>query len=92
MTFAAGVGIMTGAFGAHALKSRAGITPELIKSWETASHYALFNGVALLAVSMHPRFGRHVWAGPLIAAGTAVFSGSIWGLVLDREKKYVIST
>jgi uncharacterized membrane protein YgdD (TMEM256/DUF423 family) len=78
---------MAGAFGSHGLKGRANMTPDLIKSWETASHYALFNGVALLAVSMHPRFGRHAWAGPLIAAGTVVFSGSIMGLVLDREKK-----
>lgn len=45
----AGTGIICGAFGAHGLKNRAGVTPDLIKSWETASHYAVRS---LLA---HPR-------------------------------------
>ncbi|CDZ97737.1 Predicted small membrane protein [Phaffia rhodozyma] len=84
----AGTGIMCGAFGAHGLKARVGITPDLIKSWETASHYAFLNGIALMAVSLHPRFGYHAWAGRLIAGGTLLFSGSIFGLVLDREKKF----
>ncbi|KAL7412362.1 DUF423-domain-containing protein [Mrakia frigida] len=84
----AGSGIVMGAFGAHGLKNRVGITPALIHSWETASSYAFVNGVALLAISLHPRFGVHKFAGPLIASGVTIFSGSIWGLVLDREKRF----
>lgn len=34
-------GIITGAFGAHALKSRQGVTTDNVHAWETASHYAV---------------------------------------------------
>lgn len=44
------------------------------------------NGVALLAVSMHPRFSRHAFAGPAIIAGTAMFSGSIFALTVAKMK------
>jgi len=48
------------------------------------------NGIALMAISLHPRFSVHRFAGPAIGLGTLVFSGSIWALTLDTEKKYVI--
>ncbi|KII93550.1 hypothetical protein PLICRDRAFT_35776 [Plicaturopsis crispa FD-325 SS-3] len=80
------VGIMAGAFGAHGLKRRAGITPENIHAFETASHYAVYNGLALLLVSLHPRFAAHRFAGPAIAGGTVLFSGSILALVLGRDR------
>ncbi|KAJ7783898.1 DUF423-domain-containing protein [Mycena maculata] len=81
----AAVGIMAGAFGAHGLKSR-GIAPESIASFQTASHYTVFNGLALLLLSLHPRFSVHRFAGPAIAAGTFLFSGSIFALVLNRDR------
>ena len=37
----AAIGITAGAFGAHGLRKRAGITPDNIHAWETASHYAV---------------------------------------------------
>lgn len=43
------------------------------------------NGVALLAISQHPRFAAHRFAGPAIAAGTTLFSLSIVALTLDRN-------
>jgi hypothetical protein len=46
----------------------------------------IFNGLALFAISMHPRFSMHKFAGPAIAGGGIVFSGSIMALVLWREK------
>lgn len=96
----------TGAFGSHGLRKRAGITPDSIHAWETASHYAVrllfppltpfeqrliplgqvFNGLALMLISFHPRFAVHRFAGPAIAAGGAVFTGTIFGLVLARDK------
>ncbi|KZT05897.1 DUF423-domain-containing protein [Laetiporus sulphureus 93-53] len=82
----AGVGMLFGAFGAHGLKKRQGITPENINAWATASHYAIFNGLGLLLVSLHPRFATHKFAGPAIAAGGVVFSGSIIALVLAGDK------
>ena len=43
---AAAVGVVTGAFGAHGLRKRAGVTPDTIHAWESASHYAVgkYNG------------------------------------------------
>ena len=46
----------------------------------------MYNGLALLLVSLHPRFSVHRFAGPAIAVGSMVFSGSIMALVLARDK------
>jgi len=77
--------MLNGAFGAHGLKNRA--TPDQIHAWETASSYAIINGLGLLALSLHPRFSVHRFAGPAIAGGGILFSGTIWGLVWKREYK-----
>ncbi|KAG2023378.1 hypothetical protein CC2G_001039 [Coprinopsis cinerea AmutBmut pab1-1] len=82
----AATGIMTGAFGAHGLRKRPGITPDSIHAWETASSYLIYNGLALMLISLHPRFAAHRFAGPAIATGCAVFSGSILALVLARDR------
>ncbi|TFL06624.1 hypothetical protein BDV98DRAFT_559729 [Pterulicium gracile] len=78
-------GIATGAFGAHGLKAKAGITLDKIDSWKSASHYAMLNGLGLLLISRHPRFATH-WAPLAIAGGATVFSTSIFALVLDRDR------
>ncbi|CUA67219.1 hypothetical protein RSOLAG22IIIB_13330 [Rhizoctonia solani] len=57
-----------------------------MESWKTASHYSVFNGVALLAISLHPKFSTHRIAGPAIALGTALFSGSVFLLVWKGER------
>ncbi|KAJ3542706.1 hypothetical protein NM688_g5947 [Phlebia brevispora] len=80
------VGVVTGAFGAHGLRKRPGVTPDNIRAWETAAHYSFLNGLALMLVSLHPRFSVHRFAGPAIAAGTAIFSGSIFALVMWRDR------
>ncbi|CAE6450864.1 unnamed protein product, partial [Rhizoctonia solani] len=72
--------------GALALFTRQGILPAQIDSWRTASHYVIINGVALLAISLHPKFSTHRFAGPAIALGTALFPGSIYLLVLKKEQ------
>ncbi|KAI0094975.1 hypothetical protein BDY19DRAFT_879430, partial [Irpex rosettiformis] len=79
-------GMATGAFGSHGLRNRAGVTPDSIRAWETASHYTIYNGLGLLLISLHPRFAAHRFAGPAITAGGVVFSGSIFALALAREK------
>ncbi|KAG8966081.1 hypothetical protein FRC03_012565 [Tulasnella sp. 419] len=76
-------GVITGAFGAHALKRR--LTVDQLSTWSTASQYAIMNGVALLAISQHPRFSVHKFAGPAIAFGATLFSGTIFALVLNRD-------
>ncbi|OJA10781.1 hypothetical protein AZE42_00273 [Rhizopogon vesiculosus] len=80
------IGMIAGAFGSHALKRRPGISPDGLSAWGTASHYAIFNGLALFVISMHPRFSTHKFAGPAIAGGGLVFSGSIMALVLWKLK------
>ncbi|KAF9472247.1 DUF423-domain-containing protein [Pholiota conissans] len=79
-------GMITGAFGAHGLRRRPDMSSDNIHAWETASSYAVYNGLAMLILSLHPRFSKHRFAGPAIIGGGLVFSGSIWCLVLARER------
>ncbi|KAF9044814.1 DUF423-domain-containing protein [Hymenopellis radicata] len=83
----AAIGAVTGAFGAHGLRNRPGMTPEKLAAWQTASQYSFINGLALLAVSLHPRFSVHAFAGPAIATGSLLFSGSIFALILAPKLK-----
>lgn len=46
----------------------------------------MYNGLALMLLSMHPRFVGHRFAGPAIAVGGLIFSSSIFALVLNKEK------
>jgi uncharacterized membrane protein YgdD (TMEM256/DUF423 family) len=46
----------------------------------------VFNGIALLAISLHPRFGIHKFAGPAILVGSSIFSGTVMALVLNRDR------
>ncbi|GAA6035754.1 hypothetical protein JCM8097_005684 [Rhodosporidiobolus ruineniae] len=75
-------GIMAGAFGAHALAPRLG---EKAATWTLASHYAIMNGIGLLAISQHPVYSKRL-AVPLVIAGTTLFSGSIFALLLFKER------
>ncbi|KIK99033.1 hypothetical protein PAXRUDRAFT_823200 [Paxillus rubicundulus Ve08.2h10] len=85
----AAAGMLAGAFGAHALKRRPGVTADNIHAWDTASHYAIANGLGLMLVSMHPSFSAHRFAGPAILGGGAVFSSSIITLVLFKNLKFL---
>ncbi|KAF5375115.1 hypothetical protein D9758_000179 [Tetrapyrgos nigripes] len=78
-------GMAAGAFGSHGLRNRKDLTRDNMDAFMTASNYAIFNGLGLLAVSLHPRFALHRFAPIAIAAGGAIFSGSIWLLVLKRD-------
>ena len=74
------------AFGAHGLKGK--VAPEMLETWKTAAHFHLVQSVALLALAK----GAAASAAPttafkLMAAGTAVFSGSLYLLVLTDVKK-----
>lgn len=74
-------GVMFGAFGAHVLEGR--VTPERLQTWETASRYHLIMAVALLVLVNLPQVPRR--AVRAIAAGTLIFAGSLYLLVLlDR--------
>jgi len=77
------VGVLLGAFGAHALKGRK--SDALIKTWETAVHYQFIHALGLFVVSLAPR--ESPLAGWCFVAGTALFSGSLYGLVLTEQRK-----
>ena len=81
------VGVAAGAFGAHALRAR--LTPGDLAIFETAARYQLIHAVALLGVawatSRWPGAAASA-AGWLFVAGTLVFSGSLYLLVLTGAR------
>ncbi|KAF8730477.1 hypothetical protein AX14_005530 [Amanita brunnescens Koide BX004] len=79
-------GMLAGAFGTHSLRSIPGIATESVQAWQTACHYAIYNGLGLLAISMHPQFSAHRFAGPAIIFGGGLFSLSIAAMVLGRDR------
>jgi len=83
----AGLGVVFGAFGAHALK--ASLSPQLLATFETGVRYQMFHGLGLLAlawaISRWPE-RRLIPAAWLLLAGTVVFSGSLYLLVLTGAR------
>lgn len=80
------LGVMLGAFGAHALRDR--LTPEQLASWSTAVHYHLLHSVALLALALWASSTARSIQLPaaLFTAGIVLFSGSIYGLLLTEQR------
>ncbi len=78
------ISVSAGAFGAHVLRQR--ILPELLAIFETAARYQMYHALALLAVALAA--GRRPGILPRIsgicfAAGTLLFSGSLYILALS---------
>ena len=72
-----------GAFGAHGLRDR--LDPSQLSSWQTAVQYQLVHGLALLVVGVWLlQTGAEAlrYAGAFFTVGVALFSGSIYILVL----------
>jgi len=86
--------VALGAFGAHALKVQLRNDSESaskLANWATASHYQLIHSIAILIASakMHSSPRPTVLPATLFTAGCVLFSGSIYGLVLQGpEKRY----
>ena len=78
--------VVAGAFGAHGLRER--LSPEQLSSWATASHYQLLHSVVLLSLGLFAAStGRSIrWPGSLFLTGIVLFSGSIYLLVLTRQR------
>jgi len=77
--------VAAGAFGAHGLRAR--VSPEQVASWQTGAHYQLLHSVVLLALALYGAGGRPTGPSPwLFAAGTTLFSGSIYALVLGAPR------
>lgn len=83
----AAIGVAAGAFGAHGLKTR--VAPDLLAVFETAARYQMYHAFALIACA----WALTRWPGPLttasgwlFVAGTLVFSGSLYALVLTGHR------
>jgi uncharacterized membrane protein YgdD (TMEM256/DUF423 family) len=74
-----------GAFGAHALKSR--VTPEDLAIWETAVHYQGLHALALVLFGLwRNQGGKGCAAGWGFLAGSAIFSGTLYAMVLGGPR------
>lgn len=75
----AAVGVVCGAFGAHALKDS--FTPEQLANWDTAVRYQLVHALALVAFGLFgERSSGKEYPGVLLLLGSLFFSGSIYAL------------
>ena len=90
-------GVAAGAFGAHALKSW--VTAPMLDVWKTAAHYQLIHALALLALGLacvcFPplRLRRTlVWVQGCWLAGSLLFSGSLYLLVLTGSTSLGVIT
>ncbi len=77
------LGVMLGAFGAHALKEK--LSEKMLANWMTGVEYHFYHTFAILAVGL---LALHVESRPLTASGwsfmigIAVFSGSLYVMAL----------
>ena len=77
------IAVVTGAFAAHALKSR--LSPEMFQIFEVAVRYQMYHALGLIAVA----WASTQWSSQLITAsgwlfvaGIVIFSGSLYILSL----------
>jgi uncharacterized membrane protein YgdD (TMEM256/DUF423 family) len=82
--------VATGAFGAHAMKSK--LEPDLMAAFQTAVQYHFWHALGLLAVGIlllhKPDSGALAAAGWLLVAGLVLFSGSLYALALTGVRGF----
>lgn len=83
-----GLGVVLGAFGAHALKNR--ISPEMFNSYATAVDYHLLHAAVVLAVALYARATQRScrWSASTLCSGIALFSGSLYAYTLTGNKTF----
>jgi uncharacterized membrane protein YgdD (TMEM256/DUF423 family) len=79
----AALGVILGAFGAHAL--RASLGPAELGWWQTAVQYQMWHGVGLVALAALP-LPRLGLAAALLAIGTVIFSGTLYLMALTGAR------
>lgn len=86
-SLSAGVAVLAGAFGAHALRQR--LPSELLAAFETGARYQMYHALALLfvawAVAQWPSASVRA-VGWLFLGGTVLFSGSLYLLALTGAR------
>lgn len=84
LTFGAllgGLAVGLGAFGAHAMKSS--YDDDALRAFEVGVRYQMFHALALIGCAALQSLGyRTQVAAALFVGGTALFSGSLYGLAL----------
>lgn len=79
------LGVGLGAFGAHALRGQPNIDARMLEIFETGVRYQMYHALALIGVAWAcSRFPGTLapLSGWLFVAGTVIFSGSLYLLVL----------
>jgi uncharacterized membrane protein YgdD (TMEM256/DUF423 family) len=75
----AALGVILGAFGAHALKEK--LAPEQLQVFETGVRYEMYHAFALVVVALlYDKFNQQYlnYSGYLFIAGILFFSGSLY--------------
>lgn len=81
------LGVLLGAFGAHALKKI--LSPEMLAIYKTGVEYQFYHSLGLLLIGL---IGFQVkskyisWSGILITIGIILFSGSLYALSITGIK------
>ena len=81
------LGVASGAFGAHALKSM--LAADLLAIFETGSRYCLHHSMALLATSLYHHHKPNRWLNRAcwcFSIGITIFSGTLWVLALSGTR------
>lgn len=77
--------VVLGAFGAHGLKSR--VTTDMLAVWQTGVQYHMFHALGLVLIGvliqLQPQVGTLRLSGYFLLAGIALFSGSLYLMVLS---------
>jgi len=79
----AAIAVVCGAFGAHGLKER--VSPEDLAIWQTGVLYHLIHAPTLVLYGVFVRGGKQV-AGWCFFLGTAIFSGTLYGITLGGPR------
>src|SRR4051812_17635171 len=79
----AATGVALGAFGAHGLRTL--LSPEALGWWQSAVQYQMWHAIGLVAIGAAPeaRTRGPAW---MLAAGTAIFSGSLYFMALSDAR------
>src|SRR4051794_25599405 len=78
--------VIAGAFGAHALAAR--LEPRELQLWETAARYLMYGAVAMVLLGLFAAPARRGVdaAGWCLLLGSAIFSGTVFGLALGGPR------
>ena len=81
------IAVATGAFAAHGLREK--LPPELLATFETGARYQMYHALALVLVGLlaaRAPSGLLAASGWLFAAGTVLFSGSLYLLAVTGAR------